>query len=154
MLPGHAQAKLDFRFAPGISPQEFAELLQAHLDRRGFDMVRGHQATGYAGAAAAPGRAGHPADRGPPHADRAGVPIVEWPISNNCVRGPAHRAARVHRLGGPLQHRGAGCGDRAHAPDEVLHVGVRASLMHWTVDFSRTGARVFASGTKSESPPH
>jgi acetylornithine deacetylase/succinyl-diaminopimelate desuccinylase-like protein len=155
MLPGHAQAKLDFRFAPGISPDTFAALLQAHLDRRGFDMVRVIKANGYAGAAALPVEQDTLMAAAHRTADRAGVPIVEWPISNNCC--PAALLTGLRGSTGsavPFSIAGTGCGDRAHAPDEFCTVGSVRSLMHWTVDFLEDWSAVLASETKSQPPGH
>ena len=155
MLPGHAQAKLDFRFAPGITPDRFAELLQAHLDRRGFEMVRVTKAHGYAGAAALPAEQDTLMAAARRTADRAGVPIVEWPISNNCC--PAALLTGLRGSTGsavPFSIAGTGCGDRAHAPDEFCTVGSVRSLMHWTVDFLEDWSSVVVSETKSQPRGH
>jgi acetylornithine deacetylase/succinyl-diaminopimelate desuccinylase-like protein len=39
VLPAHAWAKLDLRLVPNLTPDNTADLLRAHLDRRGFNDV-------------------------------------------------------------------------------------------------------------------
>jgi acetylornithine deacetylase/succinyl-diaminopimelate desuccinylase-like protein len=118
-------------------------------------MVRVIKANGYAGAAALPVEQDTLMAAAHRTADRAGVPIVEWPISNNCC--PAALLTGLRGSTGsavPFSIAGTGCGDRAHAPDEFCTVGSVRSLMHWTVDFLEDWSAVLASETKSQPPGH
>jgi acetylornithine deacetylase/succinyl-diaminopimelate desuccinylase-like protein len=146
MLPGQASAKVDFRFPPGVTPEQFAALLQAHLDRRGFDSVRVSKARGYAGAAAVPLAQDTLLAAAHRTATRHGVPITEWPISNNCCPAALLTGLRSGGLADqvPFSIAGTGCGDRAHAPDEFITVGSVRSLMHWTADFLGDWAQIVA----------
>ena len=47
VLPGRAEAKLEFRLVPNMTKAEAVEKLQAHLARRGFDDVRVTVSGGY-----------------------------------------------------------------------------------------------------------
>lgn len=132
MMPGHARAALDFRFPPGITPHELAELVNAHLARRGLDMVRLRDVRGYE---ASPALSDHDdtlrraAER---TAARHDVPVDVWPIANNCCPASLFTA-----LGDaiPFSIAGLGHGDRPHAPDEYITVGSVDALMHFTIDY-------------------
>lgn len=131
-LPGEASARVDFRFPPGLTPEDFVRQLRGHLDRRGFEHVTVDMARGYAGAPSMPD--GHDVllDAGITTAARYGVPTNVWPIANNCC--PASLFTALGRQI-PFSIAGIGHGDRAHAADEYFTLGSVEKLMHFTVDY-------------------
>jgi len=139
MLPGLARAMLDFRFPPGLTPADMIELVHAHLDRRGLDMVRLTNTRGYGPSFALAEEDDGLLRAARRTAARYDVPIEIWPIANNCCP-----AALFTALGDaiPFSVAGMGYGDRPHAPDEYITVGSVAALMHFTVDFLHDWAAV------------
>jgi acetylornithine deacetylase/succinyl-diaminopimelate desuccinylase-like protein len=131
-MPGNARAKLDIRFPPGVTPLEVAGLLEAHLNRRGHDMVRVRGVRGYSGAQALSEDRDSLLAAARVTAARHDVPLSVWPIANNCC--PASLLTSLEKPI-PFSIAGTGHGDRAHAPDEYITVDSVRQLMHWTVDF-------------------
>ena len=115
VLPGRAEAKLDFRLVPNMTKEEAVEKLKAHLARRGFGDIEVNVSGGYSptqtddnaaiirAAAATYRQAGIPYSFDP---RRAG----SWP--GVVFTGPP--------LSIPAGHFGSGRGGGAHAPDEWL----------------------------------
>ena len=149
-MPGHARAKVDIRFPPGITPPEVADLVQAHLNARGHHMVRLRQLRGYSAASALPEADDTLLQAARAVAAQHGVGVAVWPIANNCCP-----ASLLTTLGKqiPFSIAGTGHGDRAHAPDEYFTVGSVEKLMHWTVDYLSEWARIVRSSSSPKSPP-
>jgi len=115
VLPGRAEAKLDFRLVPNMTKDEAVEKLKAHLAKRGFSDIDVVVSGGYSptqtdenaaiirAAAATYKQAGIPFSFDP---RRAG----SWP--GVVFTGPP--------LSMPAGHFGSGRGGGAHAPDEWL----------------------------------
>lgn len=115
VLPGRAEAKLDFRLVPDMTAEEASAKLKAHLEKRGFSDIEVIVSGGYGptetdenaaiikAAAATYAKAGIPFSYDP---RRAG----SWP-------GVVFTGAP---LGKPAGHFGSGRGGGAHAPDEWL----------------------------------
>jgi len=115
VLPGRAEAKLDFRLVPDMTREEAERKLQAHLAKRGFSDIEVIVSGGYSptetpedsvivqAAAATLERAGIEYGLSP---RRAG----SWP--GVVFTGPPLRM--------PAGHFGVGRGGGAHAPDEWL----------------------------------
>lgn len=132
MMPGRASAKVDFRFPPGISVEDFLGLLRAHLDRRGYGMVDVTGPRGYPGSASLADADNTLLQAARRTADEHGIPVDVWPIANNCCPASLFTALGADL---PFSVAGAGHGDRAHAPDEYITVGSVRALMDWTVDY-------------------
>ncbi len=115
VLPGRAEAKLDFRLVPNMTKEDSVEKLKAHLAKRGFGDIEVVVSGGYSptqteensaiirAAAATYKQAGIPYSYDP---RRAG----SWP--GVVFTGPP--------LAMPAGHFGSGRGGGAHAPDEWL----------------------------------
>lgn len=146
LLPGEAQALVDFRFPPGVQPEEFGRLVRGHLDRRGFTHIELENMRGYAGAPAMPDGHDPLIDAGIATAHRYGVASAVWPMSNNCCPAALFTALGRHI---PFSVAGIGHGDRAHAPDEYITVDSVPKLMHFTADYLYAAAEAFAR----PSPP-
>lgn len=131
-LPGEASARVDFRFPPGLTPEEFVLALRGHLDRRGFGHVAIEIPRGYAGAPSMPDDRDVLLDAGIVTAARYGVETAVWPIANNCCPASLFTALGKQI---PFSVAGLGHGDRAHAADEYFTVGSVEKLMHFTVDY-------------------
>jgi acetylornithine deacetylase/succinyl-diaminopimelate desuccinylase-like protein len=145
MMPGQARARLDFRFPPGIEPPELADLVRAHLDRRGYGDVRLTGGRGYAGSPALPEERDTLLRAARTTAAAHGVAVDVWPIANNCCP-----AALFTGLGRqlPFSIAGTGHGDRPHAPDEYITLGSVRALMDWTVDYLDTWAAIVVEEKK------
>lgn len=143
-MPGSARAKLDLRFPPGVSHDEVAALIRAHLDRRGHAALALEAARGYPGAHPLPENDDTLTQAALRTAARYGVSVDVWPIGNNCSPGSLLTA-----LGKPIpfSFAGLGHGDRPHAPDEYITVGSVEQLMHWTVDYLYDWAATLAART-------
>ena len=131
-MPGNARAKLDIRFPTGVTPAEVADLLQAHLNKRGHDMVRVRQIRGYSGTSALPESDDTLLQAARIVAAEHRVSISVWPIANNC--SPASLLTSLGKQI-PYSIAGTGHGDRAHAPDEYITLESIGKLQHWTVDY-------------------
>jgi len=132
MLPGEASARVDFRFPPGLTPDQFCSALRAHLDRRGFTHIDIDLPRGYAGAPSMPDGRDSLLEAGLVTAARYGVKTDVWPIANNCCPASLFTALGRHI---PFSVAGIGHGDRAHAPDEYFTLDSVDQLMHFTVDY-------------------
>ena len=132
MMPGEASARMDFRFPPGLTPEELCSALRAHLDRRGFTHVVIENARGYPGAPPLPLEDDTLLTAAVATARRHDVPTAVWPLANNCCPGALFTALGRSM---PFSVAGLGHGDRAHAPDEYFTVGSVERLMHFTVDY-------------------
>ncbi len=138
-MPGKARAKVDIRFPPGVTPEEVADLVQEHLNKRGHNMVKLRQLRGYSAAAALPEADDTLLQAARVVAAAHQVPLSVWAIANNCCP-----ASLLTTLGKqiPFSIAGTGHGDRAHAPDEYFTVGSVEKLMHWTVDYLAAWAEI------------
>ncbi|MEO8220542.1 MAG: M20/M25/M40 family metallo-hydrolase [Specibacter sp.] len=141
-LPGSASARVDFRFPPGLTPDEFVLALRGHLDRRGFNNVAIDLPRGYEGAPAMPNNHDVLLNAGIVTAARYGVETAVWPIANNCCPASLFTALGKQI---PFSVAGLGHGDRAHAADEYFTVGSVEKLMHFTVDYLGDFAEAMAS---------
>ncbi|MFN3265584.1 MAG: M20/M25/M40 family metallo-hydrolase [Deinococcales bacterium] len=147
-MPGAARAKLDIRFPPGVTPDEVANLIQEHLNKRGHSMVQLRQLRGYSAAKALPESEDTLLQAARVVAQTHNVPIAVWAIANNCCP-----ASLLTTLGKqiPFSIAGTGHGDRAHAPDEYFTVDSVEKLMHWTVDYLYAWAEIMGHTKLSES---
>jgi len=141
MMPGAASARMDFRFPPGLTPDEFCAALRAHLDRRGFTHVAIEHARGYPGSPPLPLEDDTLLSAAIVTAARYDVPTAVWPLANNCCPGSLFTALGRAM---PFSVAGLGHGDRAHAPDEYFTVGSVERLMHFTVDYLDAISRAHA----------
>jgi acetylornithine deacetylase/succinyl-diaminopimelate desuccinylase-like protein len=115
VLPGRAEAKLDFRLVPDMTKDEAVQKLKAHLARRGFDDIEVIVSGGYGPTQSSEDsvivRAASAA------LERAGIEHHLFPLRAGSWPG-------VVFTGPPLQvpagHFGVGRGGGAHAPDEWL----------------------------------
>jgi len=148
MMPGEASARLDFRFPPGLTPNEFCAALRAHLDRRGFTHVVLENARGYPGSPPLPLEDDTLLTAAVAAADQQDVPTAIWPLANNCCPGALFTALGRAM---PFSVAGLGHGDRAHAPDEYFTVGSVGRLMHFTVDYLEAIRRACAE--RPAAPP-
>ena len=131
-MPGAAKAKIDLRFPPGIDPMELVDLIEGHLQRRGYDSLKLINARGYAGAYPVAEEVDTLLHAARVTANRYNVPVAVWPIANNC--SPASLLTTLNQPV-PYSIAGLGHGDRAHAPDEYITIDSVEKLMHWTVDY-------------------
>ncbi len=141
MMPGTASARLDFRFPPGLTPDEFCAALRRHLDRRGFTHIAIENARGYPGSPPLPLADDTLLAAAVTAAARQGVTTAIWPLANNCCPGALFTALGRAM---PFSVAGLGHGDRAHAPDEYFTVGSVEHLMHFAVDYLDEISRVHA----------
>ena len=146
-MPGKARAKVDIRFPPGVSPEEVADLVQEHLNKRGHKMVKLRQLRGYSAAAALPEANDTLLQAARVVGAAHNVPISVWAIANNCCP-----ASLLTTLGKqiPFSIAGTGHGDRAHAPDEYFTVGSVEKLMHWTVDYLAAWAKIVQNSANTQ----
>ncbi len=141
MMPGEASARLDFRFPPGLTPDEFCAALRGHLDRRGFTQVEIENARGYPGSPPLPLEDDTLLAAAVAAARCQDVATAVWPLANNCCPGALFTALGRAM---PFSVAGLGHGDRAHAPDEYFTVGSVQRLMHFTVDYLDAISRAHA----------
>ena len=115
VLPGRAEAKLDFRLVPNMTRDEAAAKLKAHLEKRGFGDIEVIVSGGYSPTES-------PEDSvviqaGVETLKAAGIPYSIHPRRAGSWPG-------VNFTGPPLKmaagHFGVGRGGGAHAPDEWL----------------------------------
>ena len=113
VLPGRAEAKLEFRLVPAMTKDEAVTKLKAHLAKRGFDDVRVTVSGGY----------------GPNETDedaaliraqktlfeRTGIPYSITPRNAGSWPGVIFNGAPLNL---PASQFGLGSGGGAHAPDE------------------------------------
>ena len=115
VLPGRAEAKLDFRLVPNMTKDEAVSKLRAHLDAQGFSDIEVIVSGGY----------------GPTQTDEdtslvraAQATLDSWDIENSLVPRLAGSWPGVLFTAEPLSLPaipfGIGRGGGAHAPDEWL----------------------------------
>lgn len=119
VLPAEARAKIDIRLVPDLVPSEVAELLRAHLDRRGFTDVELKPVSSFTPFRCAPDhplviqalRAGEEA---------YGASVVVYPTSPGS--GPMNQiCGRLSIPGisiGGMNHQAA----NIHGPNENIHI--------------------------------
>ena len=113
VLPGRAEAKLEFRLVPDMTKDEAVAKLKAHLAKRGFDDVKVVVSGGYgpnetdenAGIITAQKKV----------LDRAGIAYTLTPRNAGSWPGVVFNGKP---LGLPAAQFGIGRGNGAHAPDE------------------------------------
>lgn len=118
VLPAEAVAKLDFRLAPGMTPEKLLRFLRAHLDRRGFGDLEIRQHGGFMPAATDSEdrivRAAMEACRKACGREPILYPIAAW-------SGPVHDVCAPLAL--PMVSFGVGNADSGdHAPNENILV--------------------------------
>ncbi|WP_433136222.1 M20/M25/M40 family metallo-hydrolase [Actinomadura nitritigenes] len=129
MLPGRAGAKIDIRFPKGTDHTKIAELIRAHLDRRGFENVRLVGSRGYPAARTA--RTDPLLTSATDAAAEYGVTTEVWPMYNGCC--PASLFQSLGEI--PFSFAGLGEGERPHAPNEFIRLDAIGRLMHFTVSY-------------------
>jgi acetylornithine deacetylase/succinyl-diaminopimelate desuccinylase-like protein len=115
VLPGRAEAKLDFRLVPDMTKDEAVAKLKAHLEKRGFGDVDIVVSGGYSPTES-------PEDSVVVRAaaatfDKAGIEYSLQPRRAGSWPGVMFTGAP---FGMPAGHFGTGRGGGAHAPDEWL----------------------------------
>jgi acetylornithine deacetylase/succinyl-diaminopimelate desuccinylase-like protein len=118
VLPAMASAKIDFRLVPDLTPDKVAELLRAHLDRRGFEdieIIPGH---------------GEPPSRWPTDSVTAKAAVAACreaygtePVVYPLLAGSGPMAQVCDTLGIPVAGFGSGNAASAnHAPNENIAI--------------------------------
>ncbi len=115
VLPGRAEAKLDFRLVPDMTRDEAVEKLKAHLARRGFSDIEVIVSGGYSPTES-------PEDSviiraGESTLKNAGIEYSLAPRRAGSWPGVVFTGPPLHMAAG---HFGVGRGGGAHAPDEWL----------------------------------
>ena len=113
MLPGRAEAKLEFRLVPDMTKDEAVTKLKAHLAKRGFDDVKVVVSGGYGP---------NQTDENSPFIqaqkrvlEKAGIPYTLTPRSAGSWPGVVFNGAPLNL---PTGQFGIGRGGGAHAPNE------------------------------------
>ena len=113
VLPGRAEAKLEFRLVPDMTKEEAVTKLKRHLDKRGFDDVKVVVSGGYGP---------NQTDENSPLIqaqkrvlERAGIPYTLSPRNAGSWPGVVFNGAPLNL---PTGQFGIGRGNGAHAPDE------------------------------------
>jgi acetylornithine deacetylase/succinyl-diaminopimelate desuccinylase-like protein len=113
VLPGRAEAKLEFRLVPDMTRQEVETKLKAHLAKRGFDDVKVVVSGGYGP---------NQTDENSPFIqaqkkvfNRAGIPYTLSPRNAGSWPGVVFNGAPLNL---PTGQFGIGRGSGAHAPNE------------------------------------
>jgi len=115
VLPGRAEAKLDFRLVPDMTKEEAVEKLTAHLAKRGFGDIEVIVSGGYSPTES-------PEDSvviqaGAATLDKAGIEYSLYPRRAGSWPGVVFTGPPLRMAAG---HFGVGRGGGAHAPDEWL----------------------------------
>lgn len=115
VLPGRAEAKLDFRLVPNMTREEAVEKLKAHLAKRGFGDIEVIVSGGYSPTES-------PEDSvviqaGTATLERAGIEHSLFPRRAGSWPGVVFTGPPLKLAAG---HFGVGRGGGAHAPDEWL----------------------------------
>jgi len=115
VLPGRAEAKLDFRLVPDMTREEAVEKLKAHLARRGFGDIEVIVSGGYSPTES-------PEDSvlvqaGAATLRKAGIEYSLYPRRAGSWPGVVFTGPPLRMAAG---HFGVGRGGGAHAPDEWL----------------------------------
>lgn len=113
VLPGRAEAKLEFRLVPNMTKEEVVSKLKAHLAKRGFDDVKVVVSGGYGP---------NQTDENSPFIqaqkrvfDRAGIKYTLSPRNAGSWPGVVFNGAPLNL---PTGQFGIGRGNGAHAPNE------------------------------------
>jgi acetylornithine deacetylase/succinyl-diaminopimelate desuccinylase-like protein len=113
VLPGRAEAKLEFRLVPDMTKDEAVTKLKAHLAKRGFDDVKVVVSGGYGP---------NQTDENSPFIqaqtrvmEKAGIPYTLSPRNAGSWPGVVFNGAPLNLPAGQF---GIGRGSGAHAPDE------------------------------------
>ena len=113
VLPGRAEAKLEFRLVPNMTKDEAVSKLKAHLAKRGFDDVKVVVSGGYGP---------NQTDENSPFIqsqkrvfDRNGITYTLSPRNAGSWPGVVFNGAPLNL---PTGQFGIGRGNGAHAPDE------------------------------------
>ena len=117
VLPGRAEAKLDFRLVPDMTREEAITKLKAHLAKRGFGDIEVNVSGGYSPTES-------PEDSvivqaGAATLKRAGIEYSLFPRRAGSWPGVVFTGPPLNMAAG---HFGVGRGGGAHAPDEWLLV--------------------------------
>jgi acetylornithine deacetylase/succinyl-diaminopimelate desuccinylase-like protein len=115
VLPGRAEAKLDFRLVPNMTRDEAVEKLKAHLAQRGFGDIEVIVSGGYSPTES-------PEDSVVVRAaaatlEQAGIEHSLFPLRAGSWPGVVFTGPPLKMAAG---HFGVGRGGGAHAPDEWL----------------------------------
>jgi len=113
VLPGRAEAKLEFRLVPNMTKAEAVSKLQAHLARRGFDDVRVNVSGGYGPNETAEDAALIRAQK--KLFEMSGIPYTIRPRNAGSWPGVIFNGAPLNL---PASQFGLGRGGGAHAPNE------------------------------------
>ncbi len=113
VLPGRAEAKLEFRLVPNMTKAEAVSKLQAHLAKRGFDDVRVTVSGGYGPNETAEDSALIRAQK--KLFDAQGIPYTIRPRNAGSWPGVIFNGAPLNL---PASQFGLGRGGGAHAPNE------------------------------------
>ncbi|MDM4766616.1 M20/M25/M40 family metallo-hydrolase [Pelomonas sp. SE-A7] len=113
VLPGRAEAKLEFRLVPNMSKDEAVTKLKAHLAKRGFDDVKVVVSGGYGPNQTNENSAFIQAQKRV--FDRAGIKYTLSPRNAGSWPGVVFNGAPLNL---PTGQFGIGRGNGAHAPDE------------------------------------
>lgn len=113
VLPGRAEAKLEFRLVPNMTKAEAVEKLKAHLAKRGFDDVRVTVSGGYGPNETAEDSALIRAQKR--LFDEQGIPYTIRPRNAGSWPGVVFNGPPLNL---PASQFGLGRGGGAHAPDE------------------------------------
>jgi acetylornithine deacetylase/succinyl-diaminopimelate desuccinylase-like protein len=115
VLPGRAEAKLDFRLVPDMTKDEAVEKLKAHLAKRGFGDIEVIVSGGYGPTESREDSVLIQA--GAATLQRAGIDYSLFPRRAGSWPGVVFTGPPLHLAAG---HFGVGRGGGAHAPDEWL----------------------------------
>ena len=113
VLPGRAEAKLEFRLVPNMTKAEAVSKLQAHLAKRGFDDVRVTVSGGYGPNETAEDAALIRAQK--KLFETTGIPYTIRPRNAGSWPGVIFNGAPLNL---PASQFGLGRGGGAHAPNE------------------------------------
>ncbi len=113
VLPGRAEAKLEFRLVPNMTKAEAVSKLQAHLAKRGFDDVRVTISGGYGPNETAEDAALIRAQK--KLFEASGIPYTIRPRNAGSWPGVIFNGAPLNL---PASQFGLGRGGGAHAPNE------------------------------------
>lgn len=113
VLPGRAEAKLEFRLVPNMTKDEAVTKLRAHLSKRGFDDVRVTVSGGYGPNETAEDSVLVRAQKR--MFDESGIPYTIRPRNAGSWPGVVFNGPP---LGLPASQFGLGRGGGAHAPNE------------------------------------
>ena len=149
VLPAVAQAKLDFRLVPDLTPELVADLLRNHLDRHGFTDV---EIEVLAGERPVAGRLDSPLVSAAESAVATvtGIDPVVWP--HMAATGPMYPVTA--RFGLPVVGFGTGYfGSNTHAPDENVRLADYFEGIQVMAEFLSRFARQGPQGSPAADRP-